>query len=49
MKSKLKRKTPERERVEGNLLVSLEAMSKGFREETCGILEDIKTQGRELK
>lgn len=43
-KSTIKRKTPGRERGEGNLLVSTEAMFKELREKICGLLEDMKRQ-----
>ena len=48
-KSRVKRKTPERDRGDGNGSASLEALIRGFREETCRAMEDLKREERERK
>ncbi|XP_070169546.1 uncharacterized protein [Polyergus mexicanus] len=48
-KVKTKKRTPERDRDEGNMLQKLKALIKGFREETCGRLNDMKRQGEQIK
>ena len=44
-KSRIKMKTPESDRRDGNGLGSIESLIRGFRENKSGKLDDMKRQG----